>query len=149
MTITAAPPPALADGTYVYHLSGQDNDNNYYVAGAFTIKSGIITGGEQDSSDGDQSAYSQLVPSGSSISLVGNTLEVVLATADTSFGVNGVVTLHGTPVSSTRVLVSEFDSFAAATGSIDLQTSAALLPGDTPLSSTVSTMLETSSPLVA
>ena len=129
VTITAAPPPALADGTYVYHLSGQDNDNNYYVTGAFTIKSGIITGGEQDSSDGDQSAFGQLVPSGSSISLVGNTLEVVLATSNSPFGVNGVVTLHGTPVSSTRVLVSEFDSFAAATGSIDLQTSAAPLAG--------------------
>jgi hypothetical protein len=129
VTIATAPPPVLADGTYVYHLSGQDNYDNYYVAGAFTIKSGIITGGEQDSSDGDQSAYSQLVPSGSSISRVGNTIEVVLSTGDTSFGVNGVVTLHGTPVSSTRVLVSEFDSFAAATGSIDLQTSAGPLAG--------------------
>ncbi|MGA9585546.1 MAG: hypothetical protein WBQ95_09475 [Terracidiphilus sp.] len=129
VTITAAPPPALADGTYVYHLSGQDNDNNYYVAGAFTIKSGIITGGEQDSSDGDQSTFSQLVPSGSAVSLVGNTLEVVLATTNTSFGINGLVTLHGTSVSSTRALVSEFDSFAAATGSIDLQTSPAPLAG--------------------
>jgi hypothetical protein len=129
VTITTAPPPVLADGTYVYHLSGQDNYNNYYVAGAFTIKNGIITGGEQDSSDGDQSSYSPLVPSGSSISQTGNAIEAVLATADPSFGVNGVLTLHGTPVSSTRVLVSEFDSFAAATGSIDLQTSAAPLAG--------------------
>jgi hypothetical protein len=129
VTIATAPPPVLADGTYVYHLSGQDNNDNYYVAGAFTVKNGVITGGEQDSGDGDQSAYSQLVPSGSSISQVGNTIEAVLATADTSFGVNGVMTLHGTPVSSTRVLVSEFDSFAAATGSIDLQTSAVPLAG--------------------
>jgi hypothetical protein len=129
VTITTAPPPVLADGTYVYHLSGQDNYNNYYVAGAFTIKNGIITGGEQDSSDGEQSAYSPLVPSGSSISQVNNTVEVVLAAADTSFGVSGVITLHGTPVSSTRVLVSEFDSSAAATGSIDLKTSAAPLAG--------------------
>jgi hypothetical protein len=129
VTITTAPPPVLADGTYVYHLSGQDNYNNYYVAGAFTIKNGIITGGEQDSSDGNQSAFSQLIPSGSTISQTGNTMEVILATGDTSFGVNGVFTLHGTPVSSTRVLVSEFDSFAAATGSIDLATSAAPLAG--------------------
>jgi hypothetical protein len=129
VTITTAPPPVLADGTYVYHLSGQDNYNNYYVAGAFNIKNGVITGGEQDYSDGEQSAYSQLVPSGSSISQSGNTIEVVLATPLTSFGISGVVTLHGTPVSSTRVLVSEFDSFAAATGSIDLQTSAAASGG--------------------
>jgi hypothetical protein len=129
VTITPAPPPALADGTYVYHLSGQDNYDNYYVAGAFTIKNGVITAGEQDSSDGNQSAYSQLLPSGSSISQVNNTVEVVLAAADTSFGVSGVITLHGTPVSSTRVLVSEFDSSAAATGSIDLQTSAVLSGG--------------------
>jgi hypothetical protein len=124
VTIATAPPPVLADGTYVYHLSGQDNYDNYYVAGAFAIKNGILTGGEQDYSDGDQSAHSPLVSSGSSISQVGNTIEVVLATDDPSFGVSGVVTLHGTPVSSTRVLISEFDSFAAATGSIDVQTSA-------------------------
>ena len=31
----AGPQPAvLADGTYVYHLSGQDNNDNYYVATA-------------------------------------------------------------------------------------------------------------------
>jgi hypothetical protein len=129
VAITTAPPPVIADGTYVYHLSGQDNYDNYYVAGGFTIKNGTITGGEQDSSDGGQSASSQLVPSGSSISKAGNTIEVVLATNDPSFGVSGAVTLHGTPVSSTRVLVSEFDSFAAATGSIDLQTSAGPLAG--------------------
>ena len=122
ITILATPPPVLADGNYVFHFSGQDNNNNYYVAGAFTVKGGVITGGEQDVTDYSLGATDPLVASNCSISMAGNNIQVVLATADTSIGVNGVETLRGTVVSGSRVLVSEFDSFAAAIGSIDLQT---------------------------
>jgi hypothetical protein len=125
ITILATPPPILADGNYVFHFSGQDNNNNYYVAGAFTVKGGVITGGEQDVTDYSLGATDPLVASNCSISMAGNNIQVVLATADTSIGVNGVETLRGTVVSGSRVLVSEFDSFAAAIGSIDLQTSTA------------------------
>jgi hypothetical protein len=44
-------------------------------------------------------------------------------------GVNGVETLRGTLVSSTRMLISEFDASATATGSTDLQASAAAPSG--------------------
>ena len=88
----------------------------------FTIKGGVITGGEQDFTDGSMGASDPLVAANSSISNTGGNIEIVLATADSLIGVNGVETLRGTIVSNSRVLISEFDSFAAATGSIDLQT---------------------------
>jgi hypothetical protein len=131
-TITiGAPPPILADGTYVYHFSGWDASGPSFVAGAFTVKSATITAGEQDFRDASQlQGYTdQLVPSGSGITTAGGNIQIVLATANTSIGVNGIETLHGTVVSPTRVLISEFDTFGTGTGSIDLQTSAAAPSG--------------------
>jgi len=129
VTILATPPPVLADGTYVYQLSGQDNYDSYYIDGAFAIKNGVITGGEQDFSDANLGSSDSLDPSKSSIQATGSNIELVLGTNNTSIGVNGVETLRGTVVSSSRLLISQFDSFAAATGSIDLQTSTATPSG--------------------
>ena len=44
-------------------------------------------------------------------------------------GINGLLTLRGTFVSATRALISEHDDWATATGSLDLQTSAAAPDG--------------------
>jgi hypothetical protein len=129
ITIAAAAPPVIADGTYVYHLSGQDNNLNYYVVGAFTIKNGVITGGEQDFTDANTFSNDQLVPAGSSVTATTGNIQLVFATADSNIGVNGVLTLRGTPVSGTRMLLSEYDNFGAATGSLDLQTSTATPAG--------------------
>ena len=125
ITIAATAPPAIADGMYVYHLSGQDNNLNYDVVGAFTIKNGMITGGEQDFTDATNFGNDQLVPAGSSITATTGNIQLVFATTDSNIGVNGVLTLRGTPVSGTRMLLSEYDNFGAATGSLDLQTSTA------------------------
>ncbi|HSY70224.1 MAG TPA: hypothetical protein VK813_16355 [Edaphobacter sp.] len=130
-TITiGAPPAVLANGTYVYHFSGWDNNGPSFFAGAFTVAGGVITGGEQDFSDPATIDPAQpLVASQCSLSTVGGNIQIVLATADTSLGVNGLETLRGTVVSSTRVLISEYDTFGTGTGSIDLQTSAAAPSG--------------------
>jgi hypothetical protein len=53
----------------------------------------------------------------------------VLNTGNTAIGVGGVETLRGVRVSGSRVLISEFDTFASATGSLDLQTSTAAPSG--------------------
>ena len=127
-SITVGPPPVvLMDGNYVFHLAGQDGAGNYYLAGAFTAKGGAITAGEQDMTDGSNPGYyhDSLTPSGSSLSLVNGNLQVVLNTGDQNVGVNGVETLRGAIVSNARVLISEFDTFATATGSLDQQTSVA------------------------
>jgi hypothetical protein len=119
----------LADGNYVYHLAGEDGTSPYFVAGAFTVQNGAIAGGEQDMTDANIIAQNNLVTAGSSLSLANGNIQIVLNTGDTAIGVNGIETLHGTVVSSARVLISEFDTFATATGSIDQQTSTAAPAG--------------------
>ena len=130
-TITIGSPPAiLANGTYVYHFSGWDSTGPSFFAGAFTVAGGVITGGEQDFSDATTIDPAQpLLPAQCTLSTVGGNIQIVLATADTGLGVNGLETLRGTVVSSTRVLISEYDTFGTGTGSIDLQTSAAAPSG--------------------
>jgi hypothetical protein len=128
ITITAAP-QALTNGNYVFHLAGQDGSGNYYVAGAFTVQNGVITGGEQDMVDDNAISQDSLVASGSSLSIVNGNIQIVLNTGDTVIGVNGIETLRGTVVSNARVLIEEFDTLATATGSIDAQTSTAAPAG--------------------
>jgi hypothetical protein len=129
VTVTTPTPSVLADGTYVYNLSGQDTTGTYYVAGAFVIQNGAIVSGEQDFVDPNGSSNDQLVASGSNINITSGNLQVTLATANTSIGTNGIENLRGTLVSNTRMLVTQFDNFASATGSIDLQTGKAALSG--------------------
>lgn len=132
ITITAAPPPpspGLADGNYVYHHSGHDSTGSYYVVGAFTVKGGVITAGEQDFADEAMTAMDTLNAAKCVISSAGGNIQILLDTGDKSIGVNGIETLRGAKVSSKRVLVSEFDSFASGTGAIDAQTSVAAPTG--------------------
>lgn len=123
--LTAPTAPVLADGTYVFHLSGIDANGAYFLAGAFKVVGGVITAGEQDYSDAVYGSADSLLAAESSLKTSGKNIQIVLATQDSQVGVNGVETLRGTAVSATRVLISEFDSSATATGSIDLQTSLA------------------------
>ena len=132
LTITAAAPPPspeLADGNYVYHFSGQDSTGSYYVVGAFTVKDGVITAGEQDFTDEAIVATDTLNPANCLIASAGGNIEIRLDTGDMSVGVNGIEILHGAKVSSKRVLISEFDSFASGTGAIDSQISVAAPTG--------------------
>ena len=129
VTITAPAGPVLADGTYVFHLSGEDGNGPYTVAGAFTVAAGLITGGEQDFSDPNAGYTDSLTPKTSSLNTANGNIQIVLDTGNTGIGVNGVETLRGTVVSPTRVLISEFDLTAAGTGSLDLQTGTAAPAG--------------------
>jgi hypothetical protein len=123
ITISAPITNILANGTYVYHLAGDDATGPYFVAGAFTVQNGAITGGRQDFSDVSNFYTNNLMASGSSLSAAGSNIQIVLNTGNTNIGVSGVETLRGVRVSGSRVLISEFDTFASATGSLDLQTS--------------------------
>jgi hypothetical protein len=124
--------PAFADATYVFHIAGWDNTGPAFYVGAFTVSGGVITGGETDYRNASANGYYPSVPlvaANCSLSTAGKNVQIVLATANTAVGVNGVTTLRGTTVSSSRTLISEFDTFATATGSIDLQTSHAAPSG--------------------
>ncbi len=130
VTVNAASVPALADGTYVYHLSGSDSAGPYAIAGAFTVSAGAITGGEQDFSDVNAGYTDTIAAATSSLGIApsGN-IQVVLDTGNAHIGVNGIETLRGTKVSAQRVLLTEFDAGASASGSLDRQTSTAAPAG--------------------
>jgi hypothetical protein len=127
ISITLGIPP---NGTYVYHFSGEDPNGPVFVAGAFTVMSGAITGGEQDFSDPLNAYTNNLVASTSTLTVASDgNIQIVLDTGNASIGVSGLETLRGTPVSSSRILISEFDAFASGSGSIDLQTGTAAPSG--------------------
>jgi hypothetical protein len=128
----------LANGNYVFSLSGWDAANSqYYVSGAFTVSSGAITGGEQDFVDVNNPDAFDQINSGTITTTADGNLQIVLTTCtttcavdsapDSNVGVAGVETLNGTvlPLSTTgRTLISEFDASASGSGEIDAQTSA-------------------------
>jgi hypothetical protein len=123
ITVTTTAPTVLNNGNYIYNATGDDANGPYFIAGAFTVLNGAVTGGEQDFSDNAAAFTNTLVASGSNLSITSDgNIQIALDTGNTSIGENGVETLRGTVVSSSRVLISEFDSFAAASGSLDLQT---------------------------
>ncbi len=123
----------LADGTYVFHLAGEDYypslqaTSPYFAAGAFTVSAGAITAGEEDFID-YYSAFNALAiqPAGSSISVTtdGN-LQILLFTGLEGVGVNGTQTINAALVTSSSARIAEFDAAAAGTGSLDPQSSVA------------------------
>jgi hypothetical protein len=129
VTLTAATTPPLADGTYVFHVSGLDNNGPYNLAGAFTVAGGVIIGGEQDLTDASYGSSDLLVAAQCSIKTAGGNIQLILATANNQVGTNGVEVIRGTLVSASRALLSQFDPAATATGSLDLQTSTATPSG--------------------
>lgn len=130
VTVTTPAPTTLADGTYVYNVSGADANGTYFLAGAFSVKSGAITGGEQDFVDEGNAFQNNLNPATSNITLNNGAAVINLAVANNSnVGNNGMETFHGTMVSGSRLLITQFDGFSSAAGSLDLQTSTAAPSG--------------------
>ncbi len=101
-----------------------------YYAGAFTVLNGAVTGGEHDYLDQANIGTDTISPTGSSITTQPEgTVEIILNTNDANFGDNGVFTLRGVSVSATRMQLTEFDNFATATGTLDVQTGKAAPAG--------------------
>jgi hypothetical protein len=116
--------PVIADGNYVFRVSGDDGNVAYFLAGVFTVSKGNITGGEEDLIDFMQGGLASIQAAGSSVAMASDgNFQLVLATNNSKFGVSGVETFRGALVSSTHAQIDEFDSFAAAQGSLDLQSS--------------------------
>ncbi|HVM74942.1 MAG TPA: hypothetical protein VMT75_04810 [Candidatus Saccharimonadales bacterium] len=129
ITITTAPPAVLADGNYVFHVGGQDTNGPYFVAGVFTVQNSVITAGEQDYIDYNGGGQNTLVATNSSLTLeTGGNIQIILNTGSGP-GVGGLETFRASMVSATRGYLSEFDTFAAGTGTLELQTSAAAPSG--------------------
>lgn len=122
-------PTTLANGAYVFQLSGTNATHFYSVSGVFTVNNGSITGGEQDFIDPATGAKSDTITGGSILAIDDGNLSITLKTTDTSVGVSGVETLDATPLSRSRATLIEFDSSATSTGTLDLQTSIAAPSG--------------------
>lgn len=123
--ITAAA-PGLADGTYVFQISGQPGSQAVFVTGVLVASNGQITGGEQDSiaysSDDNGDLYGnplfQTITGGSYATTADGNLQISIA-----LGPNEVENLNGTLVGTgSRGFVAGLNG-AAASGTLDLQTS--------------------------
>lgn len=124
---------ALPDGNYVFQLSGQDGNGTFNVAGAFTVASGAITGGEEDFTDTLFVLVDVSITNASTITAAqdGN-LQIILNTNSSKIGVggNGLETLNLAVSSNssgtipTGGLVNWFDAFATGSGQLSLQSAA-------------------------
>ena len=119
----------LANGSYVFQLSGTKAGHFYSVSGVFTVNNGSITGGEQDFIDPAIGAKSDTITGGTILAVDDGNLWITLNTSDTGVGVNGVETLDATLRSPSHATLIEFDSSAGSSGTLDLQTSTAAPSG--------------------
>jgi hypothetical protein len=126
VTVTSAASNTLAPGNYVFSSNGADP---YSVTGVFTVTAGgVITGGEQDFINASGAVHDAITSGTFAASTDGN-LIITLTTADTGIGVAGVETLDASLVSSSNALITEFDTSATSSGTLDLQTSLAAPSG--------------------
>jgi hypothetical protein len=131
VTTVLAPNPE----TFTFYLSGLENINistalpNFYsLAGAVTIDltNGSVTGGEQDYND----AFGLTSPQPSGDTITGGTLTInsngqgtlSLITNNGTIGVGGTETLGVQFVNNKHALITQYDSSATSSGSMDFQT---------------------------
>jgi len=124
--------PTLADGTYVFQISGSPATGATFVTGVLVAKSGAITGGEQDSilSDDNGGFYSDFAQ------ITGGTYATTAdgnQTITLQIGPGETEALHGTLTSSGNGFVSGIDG-VPGTAILNLQTSAAAPSGGYALS---------------
>jgi hypothetical protein len=144
LTVTSAASGTLASGNYVYFLSGYDIHNSpYFVAGVVAISTAgsamTITGGEQDFGD----YYNEVHDTISTGTIVASSshgdqnLTITLQTGDPCIGPgatenctggSGQEILNTALVSHSHALLTEFDTWGSASGTLDLQSSALATP---------------------
>jgi hypothetical protein len=124
ITGTAA---TLANGTYVFHLSGPVGPAANALAGVIVAQDGRITGGEQDFSSYavDQTAQQSLTfydqnLTGTYTTTPDGNLQITINTNDANVGNSGTETLNGVIVSPSRALLTELNG-VVGTGTLDLQ----------------------------
>jgi hypothetical protein len=119
------------NGNYVFEALGTDASSLflYQLAGVLTANGkGAITGGELTYTNLNFANTDAITGGSYSIGKDGRGT-ITLTTADTSIGVNGTLTLGVVLLSSSRALITEFDSSATSSGAMDLQTAIAAPTG--------------------
>jgi hypothetical protein len=129
---TKAPTGPLANGNYVFSLSGEDANGSYFVSGAFTVAGTNITAGEQDFADPANPDLFDQIASGTITTTTDGNFQIVLNTGDANLGVGGTETFNGTilPSNTTgKSFLNEFDASASGNGGLEAQSSPAALSG--------------------
>jgi hypothetical protein len=125
--VITAPAPTLADGTYVFQISGSPGNTGTFITGTIVAKGGAITGGEQDATsddgEGDEYMLFQQISGGSYSTTPDGNLEI-----NVQVGANETETLNGTLASSFQGLIAGFDGVSGS-GTLDPQTSKAAPTG--------------------
>lgn len=130
IVITAAT-PTLANGTYVFQISGLTGFQASFMTGVFTASNGTITGGEQDwvyyvsNDDGSPYGYSQFqqIGGGSYATTPDGNVQVSLQA-----GAGQVETLTGALTAGQQGFVASING-SPATATLTLQTSTAAPSG--------------------
>ena len=132
VTITK-PAPTLANGTYVFQLSGPVGNGSNFVSGVIVAQNGAIQGGEQDfvsyalNQNVQQGLYLfDSITSGTYTTTPDGNLQITLQTNDFNVGTE---TINGVIVSNSRVLITEVNGSSIANGIMELQTSKAAPSG--------------------
>lgn len=145
ITVTSSAPTTLADGNYVFYVSGTDAstvvsaDSNYFYTGMFSVVGGAITAasgqpsaGEQDFGDANYFTRAEPITGGTITASADGNLLITLtfdATSETYIGNGtGQVTFDATLVTSSRALLTEYDGFASGTGELDAQSTTLAAP---------------------
>lgn len=132
------------NANYVFAISGDDaNGSPFHAAGVFTVSSTgtAITTGEQDFADFDGEVH-DTISSGTiatSTSAGDGNLTITLQTGDPCIGPgsngscssgtgSGVEVLNVSPISSSKGVLTEYDSWATAKGTLDLQSTTLATP---------------------
>ncbi|WP_263355850.1 hypothetical protein [Acidicapsa ligni] len=128
--VITAPGPTLANGSYVFQLSGPSGLQSSFTTGVFVAKNGAVTGGEQDSifynNDSDNGASSdtqtQPITGGSYATAPSGALLISLNLGGATETLNGMVT------AGSQGFVGQLYG-SLGDGTLELQTSAAAPAG--------------------
>ena len=124
---------AALNGNYVFEASGRDAFSDVHVPpGAYQIAgvlqgdgNGNIIGGEllyEDQPGTHGNALDNIIGGTYSIGATDGRGTITLSTNDTTIGVNGVLTFSLAMLSGSHGLITQFDTSASSTGTLDLQT---------------------------
>lgn len=139
------PPPALAPGNYVFSVAGTDSGANgtsgtpssgtsYFAAGVITVSAAGNITGEMSFSDWNYYVQEPITSGTVAVNPADTNLLITINTGDTAIGPGGAtgagtgtLVFSAAMASSTRGLLTEYDSWATSVGELNAQTSTAAL----------------------
>jgi predicted small lipoprotein YifL len=130
ITITSPGQVALLNGQYTFLVTGSDESGFYTATGSLKANgAGVITAGEEDYVDVNQ-PYPQVAITGGSYQIGPDGRgSITLVLNNTSIGQSGTQIMSISVVSSQHILITEFDTGATSSGTLDLQTTTSLASG--------------------